>query len=66
MAVVWLVLLPAAGRRDALRRAIDSRERRGIDASAMFYTELEVMDDVLERSREFHRRSPEALWRCQW
>lgn len=62
VALIWLVVLPAVGRSDALKTAIEEQAERGIDASAMFYTELEVMDDVLARTKKFHRENPDALW----
>ncbi|MBI1314346.1 hypothetical protein GC176_23875 [bacterium] len=62
VALIWLGVLPAAGNSASLRSAIEARRERGIDASAMFYTELEVMDDILARNRQFRRDNPDALW----
>ena len=63
IAVIWLGLLPALSNRPNVEKRIRFLESRGIDASAMFYTELEAMDGVLERLDRFHRRHPQALWR---
>ncbi len=62
ISVLWLFVLPAIGERDSMRAAIDAREAQGIDSGAMFYTDLELMDDVLARSQQFHREHPDALW----
>ncbi len=62
IALVWLFVLPAIGESAAMQAAIAEREARGIDSGAMFYTDLEMMDDVLARSKQFHREHPDALW----
>ena len=63
IAATWLVVLPTVGKLDSMKAAIDAREARGIDTGAMFYTDLELMDDVLARSKKFHQQNPDALWR---
>jgi hypothetical protein len=40
IAVVWLVVLPGIGRLPAVRRHSDAMRAGEIEASAMFYTEL--------------------------
>ena len=62
IALLWLIVLPAIGNNAAMREAIAEREARGIDSGAMFYTDLELMDGVLARVKEFHREKPDALW----
>ena len=62
IALLWLIVLPAIGENDAMRAAIADREARGIDSGAMFYTDLELMDGVLARVKEFQRENPDALW----
>jgi|GEM_PF-1025008 len=39
--VVWLVILPWAGRRPAIDRHVRAMEEGGVNPAAMFYTELE-------------------------
>ncbi|MEW4561479.1 hypothetical protein AB1K70_03075 [Bremerella sp. JC770] len=51
MAVVWLVILPAHARQEAMRKHLEWLDQQGIDPSAMYYTELEVMEDILRRQR---------------
>jgi len=61
-ALVWLVALPALSRNPTLQNEIRDREVQGIDSSALFYTDLEMMDEVLERIHDFQRTHPSALW----
>lgn len=41
IALVWLVFLPWLGQRPAVRRHVDALHAADINASAMFYSELE-------------------------
>lgn len=45
----WTIVLPTLGSRPALRSSIDRREALGINANAMFYTELEGMETLVVR-----------------
>ncbi|MCA9156133.1 MAG: hypothetical protein KDA38_15180 [Planctomycetales bacterium] len=49
IAFVWLVLLPICGSQPALRERLDAEAARGIDGGAMFYTELEMADELIRR-----------------
>ncbi len=49
IAAVWLVLLPWWSRQPAMARHLEWLDDRGIDPSAMFYTELEAMEPILRR-----------------
>lgn len=51
VACVWLVVLPAYARRPAMREHLQWLDDQGIDPSAMYYTELEVMEEILARQR---------------
>ena len=62
VALIWLIVLPALSRGLGLQTEIHDRQIRGIDATAMFYTDLDLMDDVLKRIDQFHRTHPAALW----
>ena len=46
---VWLVLLPQLSRRPETAAHLQELDRQGIDPSAMFYTELEMMEALLSR-----------------
>ena len=62
LGIIWLGVLPSVSNTAAVRSRIRFLESRGIDPAAMFYTELDAMDGVLERLDNFHRRNPTALW----
>ncbi|WP_254508772.1 hypothetical protein [Anatilimnocola floriformis] len=49
LAVVWLVILPLIGRQPVVSEHIQQQERLGIDPSAMFYTELEILPAIAHR-----------------
>ncbi len=51
LSIVWLVLLPAYANRPAMKKHLQWLDKQGIDPSAMFYTELEMMDDILARQK---------------
>jgi hypothetical protein len=46
---VWLIVLPWIARQPDMHRHLSELDRQGIDGGAMYYTELEVMDRILER-----------------
>jgi hypothetical protein len=46
VAIVWTIALPSVGELPTLRASIDRRESLGINAEAMFYTELEAMETL--------------------
>ena len=45
-----------------MQSAIRQQERLGIDPSATFYTELEVMSSVLSHMNSVHDQNPRGLW----
>jgi hypothetical protein len=47
--IVWLVLLPWLAAQPSVESRLDFLDQNGIDASAMYYTELECMDAILEK-----------------
>ncbi|MDM4015476.1 hypothetical protein [Roseiconus lacunae] len=51
LAIVWLVVLPAYSRQPQMRRHLHWLDERGIDPSAMYYTELPVMERLLAEQR---------------
>lgn len=62
IAAVWLGLLPRIAASPAISSRLDELDAQGIDPSAMYYSELPVMDDVLTDVDAFHRRHPDAVW----
>jgi hypothetical protein len=51
IAAIWLMVLPWIGSRESVRDRIEFLDDRGIDASAMYYTELDAMKPILEKFR---------------
>lgn len=49
LAVVWLGILPWYSRQPAMEAHLQWLDERGIDPSAMYYTELEAMQPILQR-----------------
>ncbi|MCA9111728.1 MAG: hypothetical protein KDA52_17375 [Planctomycetaceae bacterium] len=46
--LVWCVVLPWVATLPEMQRQLTFLDERGIDPSAMFYTELEVMTPILD------------------
>ncbi len=49
IAAVWLIVLPWIGRHETVRDHITFLDERDIDASAMYYTELDAMEPILKK-----------------
>ncbi|TWU07653.1 hypothetical protein [Stieleria varia] len=49
MAFVWLIVLPRLAKQDVVEARIRWLDEKRIDPAAMFYTELDSMDDYLSR-----------------
>lgn len=60
--IVWCGILPAISRQPHIRAEIEHEDSLGIDPSALFYTDLDLMDDVLTRIDRFQQDNPRALW----
>lgn len=50
ISIIWLVILPWTARQPVVRQRLEFLDEKGIDPSAMFYTELEVMDSILQKA----------------
>ncbi len=46
--LVWGWFLPWVSHHRSVKQRLDFLDARGIDPSAMFYTELDVMDEILD------------------
>ncbi|TWU42051.1 hypothetical protein [Novipirellula artificiosorum] len=55
IAAFWLVVLPRWAERPAMHERLNWLEERGIDPSAMYYTELEAMEAILLKQRKRER-----------
>ncbi|WDQ17846.1 hypothetical protein [Rhodopirellula sp. P2] len=51
LSIIWLVVLPAYARQPEMRQHLKWLDDQGIDPSAMYYTELDVMDEILAKQR---------------
>ena len=49
IALVWCLVLPWLSGRPAIQKRLEFLDQRDIDPSAMYYTELEAMDAILDR-----------------
>ena len=49
LSVLWLVWLPAYANQPEMKRHLQWLDDKGIDTSAMYYTELEMMKEILAR-----------------
>lgn len=49
VALTWCVVLPWIAARPLVRERLEWLDARGIDPSAMYYTELDAMDAILVR-----------------
>lgn len=62
LGIVWLVFLPWLGRRPGLQQNIEFLERRGVDPSAMFYTELEAAKAAYDRTARALRENRRVFY----
>ena len=62
LGLVWLVLLPWLGGQERIQRHRQRLDRAGVNAGALYYTDLEMLPLLLQRLNEVHRKQPDALW----
>lgn len=62
MVSVWTMLLPWIGTHRHVRARIDRLDARGIDPSALYYTDLDVMTEIEAEMTARRRKHPEAFW----
>lgn len=62
LGLLWLVILPRAAEIPQLRSEIDFLEQKKIDPTAMFYSDLETIEDTVQDISAFHQENPDALW----
>ncbi len=49
VAVIWCIVLPRVAEQPRMRTYLDWLETQRIDPSAMYYTDLDTIDEVLEK-----------------
>lgn len=62
MLVCWMLVLPALSEQPAVRRELDRHAAQGINAGAMFYSELKAMPQVMDRMDAVHARHGGVFW----
>ena len=60
---IWTLLLPWIASQPAVRQRIDFLDRQGIDPAALYYTDLERMEQVESQITAIRQAHPEAFWR---
>jgi hypothetical protein len=60
VAVTWCVVLPWLAAQPAVDARIRWLDERGIDPSAMYYTELDAMKPILAKINDRLRHSPQS------
>ena len=60
--VVWMLVLPWIQSRHALSVRIDELDRRRIDPTALYYTDLEAMEGLEANITSIRRAHPDAFW----
>jgi hypothetical protein len=59
---IWLVGLPWLGGFAVVADHIENQERQGIDPSAMFYSELEILPPVVHRIERLQKTNRGDFW----
>ena len=60
--LLWLVVLPRIAAIPQMKAEIDFLEEKQIDPTAMFYSDLETIEDTVQEITNFHKEHPDALW----
>jgi hypothetical protein len=61
MACVWLVVLPLVSQQRHVSEHIQQQEQLGIDPSAMFYSELEILPAIAHRVERLRLSDPATI-----
>ncbi len=62
IAILWLAVLPWIGEQQSVKSDIEHLKQRGIDASALYYTDLEAMEQIESDINTLSKAHPDALW----
>ena len=62
LGILWLVILPRAAEIPQLHSEIEFLEQKNIDPTAMFYSDLETIEQTVQNINDFHQENPDALW----
>ena len=58
----WLVVLPWIGSQPDVAARIQEEQQRGIDPSAMFYSDLELLPPIAHRLERMQDRDAAGFW----
>ncbi len=62
IAIVWGTVLPWIGSHCGINERMENLDSKGIDPSALYYTELEIMESISDKIEEAHRRHGKTFW----
>ena len=62
IAIVWMLILPWIGEQQSVKSNIEHLKQRGIDASALYYTDLEAMEQIESDINAISKAHPDAFW----
>jgi hypothetical protein len=62
LGIIWLVVLPFIGQLPAVAQHIEDQQRRNIDPSAMYYSELEIMPAIAHRVERLQETHGQNFW----
>jgi ketopantoate reductase len=59
---IWGIVLPSLINQPAVATRIIELEMKGIDPSAMYYTDLEIAEEISYRVENMVSENPDLLW----
>ena len=62
IAIVWIIVLPWIGSQQSVKSDIEYLKQRGIDPSALYYTDLEALVEIESDINTMSKAHPDALW----
>lgn len=63
LAILWCGVLPYLAQQPSLRAAIERQYQRGINPTALYYTDLDAMSDIRTHLQRVRAEHPHAFWR---
>ena len=63
LGLIWMVLLPWISRQEGVQRDLQQLDQLGVNAGALYYTELRMLPALLRRLDRIHREEPAVFWR---
>ncbi len=62
LSAIWLVWLPQLAQDPQVQAEMQAREEQGIDAAAMFYSDLPAVDNAEDRLEQLKVKDPALFW----